>query len=179
MPGTSIVNPANAVTAARYLTLPPFYWAVDQGYADVALLVALVCGLLDKLDGLVAKVFDCKTPFGSLFDAITDAVCYGFMLVVLAAFAWVPWVPVAIVLGMGGVNTLLRGAYARRVGEAVNFRSFAMERVVAFVAYLVGFGCLDYEVEYFYWGCAAIISIVVAHDAKRMLVDPVPEAASP
>ena len=31
-------NPANAVTASRFLTLPPFLWAVDRGYPQWATL---------------------------------------------------------------------------------------------------------------------------------------------
>ena len=171
------VNPANAVTAARYLTLPPFLYCVDAGWRDVAVLVVLVCGLLDKLDGLAAKVFDCKTAFGSLFDAITDAACYGFFLVVLVAYGWVPWIPVAVVLGMGGLNSFFRGVYAKRAGEAVNYRSFATERVVAFAAYLAGSGAANYLVDYLFYSCAAIITVVVLHDAKRMLIDPIEPAS--
>jgi phosphatidylglycerophosphate synthase len=48
-------NPANAVTASRFFVLPPFVWAVHNGYHQWATLLMLVCGLLDKLDGLVAK----------------------------------------------------------------------------------------------------------------------------
>lgn len=168
------INPANAVTASRFLCLPPFLWAVDAGHGDVAAMIVVGCGLLDKLDGIAAKVFDCKTPFGSLFDAIADAVCYGFFMVVLGAYAWVPLPAVVALLALGVGNTLLRGAYARRAGKAVNFRSFAMERVVAYYAYLAAFGCAGYMVPYFYWGCVAVTSVVVLHDAKRMLVDPVP-----
>ena len=65
-------NPANAVTASRFLTLPPFFWAVDHGYHQWATLFMLICGLLDKADGAVAKLFDCRSAFGELFDAITD-----------------------------------------------------------------------------------------------------------
>ena len=71
-------NPANAVTASRFLCLPPFAWAVDSGHHQWATLIILVCGLLDKLDGLAARIFDCRSPFGELFDAITDGICYGF-----------------------------------------------------------------------------------------------------
>src|SRR5205085_2425200 len=39
-------NPANAVTASRFLALPPFVWAVHNGYHQYATLFMLVCGLL-------------------------------------------------------------------------------------------------------------------------------------
>ena len=43
-------NPANAVTASRFLCLPPFAWAVDSGYHQWATLFILICGVLDKID---------------------------------------------------------------------------------------------------------------------------------
>jgi phosphatidylglycerophosphate synthase len=171
---SSVVNPANAVTASRLLALPPFLWAVASGYNDVAMLTALACGLLDKLDGLVAKVFDCKSEFGAILDAIMDGVCYGFFLIVLIAYGWVPAIPAVGVIALGVINGAARALYSRRLGRATNYKSYAMERVVAFAAYLSGFGTLQYEVDFFFWTCMAIMAIVVVHDAKRMLLDPVP-----
>ncbi len=174
MPATSIVNPANAVSVSRLLALPPFLWAVAHGYKDVAMLTALACGLLDKLDGLVAKVFDCKSEFGGILDAVMDGICYGFFLSVLVAYGWVPAIPAIGVIVLGAVNTVARAAYTRRLGRATNYKSFAMERVVAFAAYLAGFGTLQYEVDYFFWTALAVMGVVVIHDLKRMLIDPVP-----
>ncbi len=168
------INPANAVTASRFFTLPPFAYFVEGGHYQAALFTVLVCGLLDKFDGLVAKIFDCRTAFGSIFDAITDAICYGFCLAVLAYYGWVPRLAVVLLLGLGALNTVLRGLYSRRAGRTVNYTSYAMERIVGFYAFLIGFGCAQYEVEYFYWGCVAFTAVVVLHDSKRMLVDPVP-----
>jgi phosphatidylglycerophosphate synthase len=173
----SVVNPANAVTASRFLTLPPFFYAVDHGMAQWGLLMVLICGLLDKLDGLVAKLFHCKSDFGAFFDAIADAVCYGFFVTVLAAYGWVPWPPVVAFLGLGGINSALRAVYARRAQRPVNYRSFAMERIVAFAAYLGGFGIAGYQVDFYYYTCVSVMAVVVIHDAKRMLFDPIPEPA--
>lgn len=166
-------NPANAVTASRFLTLPPLVWAVAHGHRQWATLFILVCGLLDKLDGLVARVFDCRSAFGELFDAITDGICYGFGLVLVAAYGWAPVIPVVgvIVLGLG--NSAMRFVYARRAGRATNYKSYAMERVVAYTGYLIGFATADFEVRFFYWLFLPVMGVVLVHDAKRMLVDPV------
>ena len=48
---SSIVNPANGVTAARYLTLPPFWYCIANGMTQWATLIALICGLFDLFDG--------------------------------------------------------------------------------------------------------------------------------
>ena len=167
-------NPANAVTASRFLTLPPLYWAIEHGYRQWATLFIIICGVLDKLDGLVARIFNCRSTFGELFDAITDGICYAFGLIVVAAFGWAPVIPVAVVLGMGGANTVMRMVYAKRAGRATNYKSYAMERLVGYTGYLIGFATGNFEVSFFYWAFVPIVTVIVLHDAKRMLVDPVP-----
>lgn len=170
----SNLNPANAVTGSRFFTLPVYAWALDQGDQQVATLAVLICGLLDLVDGAVARAFRCQTPFGEVFDAIADGLCYGTMLLLLPAFGWVPWLPVVLILGMGVTNMVMRTVYARRVGRPTNYRSFAMERLVGYLAYLIGFGAADLQVQLFYWSFVVLLAITLAHDAKRMLVDPVP-----
>jgi phosphatidylglycerophosphate synthase len=170
-------NPANAVTASRFLFLPPFFWAVSSGYHQWATLFIIICGTLDKVDGLVAKIFDCRSAFGEMFDAITDAICYGFCLIVVAWYGWAPALPVALILGMGVVNTVLRSVYIKRAGRTVNYKSYAMERVVAYTGYLIGFATGDMEVQFFFWLYIPTLAVVVIHDAKRMLLDPIPGAA--
>ena len=170
-------NPANAVTASRFLTLPPFFWAVDNGYHQWATLFILICGLLDKVDGLVAKVFDCRSAFGEIFDAITDGICYGFALIVVAAYGWAPVVPVVLILAMGVANSVLRFVYSWRAKRPTNYKSYAMERIVAYTGYLVGFATGGMEVQLFYWAFVPMQAVIILHDAKRMLVDPIPEVA--
>jgi phosphatidylglycerophosphate synthase len=170
----SVWNPANAVTASRFLCLPPLYWAVMHDQRQLATLFILVCGLLDKLDGLVAKIFNCRSAFGELFDAITDAICYGFALILVAAHGWAPPLAVAAVIALGLANTGMRTLYAKRLGRAANYKSYAMERIVAYTGYLIGFATGAMEVTFFYWLFVPLMVIVLLHDAKRMLVDPVP-----
>ena len=171
-------NPANAVTASRFLTLPPLWWAVAHGYHQYATLFLLICGLFDKLDGLVAKLFNCRSAFGEVFDAITDGICYGFGLILVAAYGWAPVIPVVCVIAFGVLNTILRFVYAGRAGRTVNYKSYAMERIVAYTGYLIGFATSGAEVRYFFWGIVPVFAIVLAHDVKRMLIDPVPSAGA-
>lgn len=168
------VNPANAITVSRYLALPAFTVWLDRGQIQYAALAVVVCGVLDLFDGAVARAFNCASGFGELLDAVTDAVCYGYFMVLLAAYGRLPWVPVAGILAVGGVNAGFRAVYAKRAGRATNYRSYAMERLVAYTAYLIGFGVADYEPVYFAWVTFLVMAVVLVHDTKRMLVDPVP-----
>ncbi|MDX2090122.1 MAG: CDP-alcohol phosphatidyltransferase family protein [Kofleriaceae bacterium] len=171
-------NPANAVTASRFLTLPPLVWAVDNGYHQWATLFILICGLLDKLDGLVAKIFDCRSVFGEVFDAITDGICYGFGLLLVAWYGWAPVAPVVMILVLGIANTVMRGIYSKRAGRAVNYKSYANERLVGYTGYLIGFATSGMEVPFFFWAYVPLMVVTILHDAKRMLVDAVPGATA-
>ena len=171
-------NPANAVTASRFITLPPFIWAVHHGYHQWATLLMLICGLLDKLDGLVARIFDCRSAFGELFDAVTDALCYGTGLVVVAAYGWAPAIPVVLAIAMGTANTLMRASYVKRAGRTTNYKSHAMERLVAYTGYLIGFATGGMEVNFYFWLFPPVFAIILAYDTKRMLIDPIPGAAA-
>ena len=167
-------NPANAVTASRFLTLPPLIWAIDNDHRQYATLFILICGLLDKIDGLVAKLFNCRSAFGEIFDAITDGICYGTGLIVVAAYGWAPVIPVVAIITLGLVNTSLRFIYAKRAGRTTNYKSYAMERLVAYTGWLIGFATSGFEVTFFYWWFVPLMLLIVAYDGKRMLLDPVP-----
>ena len=174
----SRLNPANAVTASRFLTLPPFVWAVHGGHHQWATLVILICGLFDKLDGFVARKLDCQSAFGELFDAITDGICWGFALIVVAGYGWAPGLPVVAILVLGAANTALRAIYIKRAGRTVNFKSYAMERMVTHTGYLVGFATGGMAVAFFYWTFVPLMAAIVIHDTKRMLVDPIVEPSA-
>jgi phosphatidylglycerophosphate synthase len=175
----SNLNPANAITASRFLCLPVFFYAVERGDMQLAMLATLICGVLDKLDGLAAKIFDCKTPFGEIFDGIADGICWGVLITALPFYDMAPAGPVFAIVGLGVFNLVLRLVYARRAGRTVNYRSYAMERLVAYAAFLVGFACADFMVTYFYWLFLGLMTITMIHDTKRMLLDPIPAAAPP
>jgi|RhiMetdeSRZDD1v2_1073273.scaffolds.fasta_scaffold1815811_1 phosphatidylglycerophosphate synthase len=175
----SNLNPANAITGARFLTLPPFLWAMENDRYQVAGLLVVLCAMLDLFDGAVARALKCTTPFGEVFDAIADGFCYGFFMIALLVYGWVPWLPVAIIVSMGFLNLGLRAVYARRAGRTVNYRSFAMERCVAFAAYLCGFGTTRFEVDFFYWAYTAVTAVVMVHDIKRMVIDPIEPSPAP
>lgn len=169
-------NPANAVTASRFITLPFFVMAVANGQHQWATMWILICGVLDKLDGAVAKLFNCRSQFGEIFDAIADGICYGVALVVIAYYGWAPVVPVALMLGMGIANTVMRFIYGKRAGRAINYKSYAMERLVGLTAFMIGMATSGFEVQYMFWGYVPFNAIVILYDAKRMLIDPIPPA---
>lgn len=174
----SPINPANAVTASRFFTVPMMWWAVAHGEHQLATFALILCMVLDKLDGLVAKLFDCRSAFGEVFDALADAVCYGAGLIIVGAYGWAPAIPVASIIVLGLANSYMRYRFARRMGsKVVNYKSYAMERLVAYTGYLIGFATAGFEVTFFYWLFLPVMIAILVYDTKRMLIDPIPEAS--
>ncbi len=172
--GGTYVNPANAITFSRFFTLPPFVMFMERGQIQYALLMAVLCAFLDLFDGIAARIFDCSSGFGEFFDAAADAICYGFMIGYLAWHGDLPWIPVVGIVGLGIVNSGARVLYAKRIGRTTNYRSWAMERVVGYLAYLVFFGVGGISPEFFGWAGLGLMVFILGHDLKRMLIDPVP-----
>jgi len=173
--GGRYVNPANAITASRYLTLAPFLYWMDQGDIQLAWFMVLLSALADVFDGPVARLCNCTSGFGELFDSITDGICYGFYVAVAAYLDLIPALPILIFLGLGIVNGLMRVAYTKRAGRTTNFRSWAMERIVGYTAALAGLAVTGFSAELFAWSVPCVMLVVVLWDAKRMLIDPIPE----
>jgi len=172
--GGTYLNPANAITASRYFTLPAFLYYVDKGMMQHAVLMIIVCGVMDLFDGPVARKFNCTSGFGEMFDAVTDALCYAFFLIVEVKYGLIPLIPMLMFVGLAVVNAVLRLVYARRVGRTTNYRSWAMERLVAYTAYLAGLALVPFETAFFAWAIPFFMAIIVIHDFKRMVLDPVP-----
>jgi CDP-diacylglycerol---glycerol-3-phosphate 3-phosphatidyltransferase len=60
-------------------------WAVANGELLVGGLILIAGGLMDLLDGTVARATNRSTPFGGFYDSVTDRVSDG---AILAGLAW-------------------------------------------------------------------------------------------
>ncbi|MPY91289.1 MAG: hypothetical protein GEU99_25685 [Luteitalea sp.] len=68
----SVLTPANQLTLLRMLLIPAFALLVLYGYLGAALLVFLLAGVTDLLDGLIARWSDQKTALGAWLDPVAD-----------------------------------------------------------------------------------------------------------
>ena len=82
---------ANQLTILRMIFIPCFVLFLIYDHSTLAILLFILAGITDGLDGLLARMFHQKTALGSLLDPIADK------LLLTAAFVTltVPSVPVA------------------------------------------------------------------------------------
>ena len=71
----------NAICVARMLLVAPLVLWIVEGRFAAALVVLVVAGLSDGLDGFLAKRFDWQTRIGGLLDPAADK------LLLVATFA--------------------------------------------------------------------------------------------
>ena len=75
---------ANQLTLLRILSVPVFLALVVSGAVGTALLVFLLAGATDLLDGLIARKFGQRTSLGRFLDPLADKLLMVGALVVLS-----------------------------------------------------------------------------------------------
>jgi cardiolipin synthase len=66
------LTPANQLTLLRMLLIPAFVILVVYGYFGWALVVFMVAGITDALDGLIARMTGQKSTLGAWLDPMAD-----------------------------------------------------------------------------------------------------------
>ncbi|BDH57684.1 CDP-alcohol phosphatidyltransferase family protein [Tsukamurella sp. PLM1] len=114
-PGTrpSALNVPNALSLLRLLGVPLFLWLLLVEHSDVwALVVLMVSGFTDWLDGKLARLLNQQTRLGELLDPAADRL---YMIAIPIAFGVreiLPWWVIALAIGrevvLAGTVPLLR-----------------------------------------------------------------------
>ena len=62
----------NFITLLRLAALPFFLFAIAAGHFGIALVIFVVAGISDGIDGYLARRFDMKSALGAYLDPIAD-----------------------------------------------------------------------------------------------------------
>lgn len=81
----------NVITIIRVLLIAPFILYLLQGEYETALIIFLIAGMSDGLDGLLAKRFQWQSRFGSITDPLADKMLLFVALLLLAVKGQVSW----------------------------------------------------------------------------------------
>lgn len=93
-----LINIANGLTAIRILLLPLFAWFLISGQPHEAIIVFVVCGVSDGLDGLLARWLHQRTLIGAYLDPIADKLLMATAFIVLAIVHVIPtWLTVLVI----------------------------------------------------------------------------------
>jgi cardiolipin synthase len=76
----------NALTLARLLAIVPFAFLATHGRDREALIVFVIAGLTDTLDGTIARRFGQTSVIGRFIDPLADKLFTGVAFILLSAF---------------------------------------------------------------------------------------------
>ena len=95
MPALTI---ANLITLSRIVLVPAIVWAILSNQTLTALVLFLLAGLSDAVDGTVARYFDQQTELGTILDPIADKLMLVSVFISLAYLGSIPlWLVILIV----------------------------------------------------------------------------------
>lgn len=101
----------NAICVLRIVLVVPLVLALVAGRYDLAVVLLVIAGGSDGLDGFLAKHFDWRTRLGGLLDPAADKLLIGSVFVTLTCLGHVPLLLAAIVIARDAVIVLGSLAY--------------------------------------------------------------------
>lgn len=89
----------NLLTLLRLSFIPFVVSSIVDGHYGIALILFVLAGVSDGLDGLLARSLSQRTKLGEYLDPIADKLLLSTLFVVLSATHRIPWRVTAVVFG--------------------------------------------------------------------------------
>ena len=185
----------NLLSFARLHGVPVFLWLILVPHADVwAIILLVVSGFTDYLDGKIARATGQISRLGTLLDPLADRLYIAATLIGLAIREIVPWWLVVLLLARDAILAVVMALLKRRgiIGLPVHFlgKAATFNLLYAFPLLLLGDGATgtsltvadvarDVGWAFAIWGTALYwwAGLLYIEQARRILR--VPVAAQP
>lgn len=169
----------NAISMLRLALVPVFAWLIWAEHDLAAIVVLVVAGASDWLDGVVARRFDQVSKLGKLLDPAADRL---YILVTLLALAYrdlIPWWLVGLIVARDVVLACLVPSLRRMgytalpvhlAGKAGTFGLMyafpllligAMPGIVGDIAGTLGWACALWGVGLYWFACILYVTQTV------------------
>ncbi|HMT94135.1 CDP-alcohol phosphatidyltransferase family protein [uncultured Thiothrix sp.] len=89
----------NLITIARIISVVPVAWLLWIGSYHTALILLVLAGLSDGLDGYLARRYQWFTPLGALLDPLADKLFIVTIMLVFGFKGFLPWWIVWLIFG--------------------------------------------------------------------------------
>jgi len=88
----------NIISFLRIILVAPIVWALLNNHYDLAVILFVIAGVSDGVDGFLAKRFDWTSRFGGVLDAIADKLLLVSTFICLWLLAVFPLWLVALII---------------------------------------------------------------------------------
>lgn len=154
------MNLPNLLSIFRLFLTIPFILSIHYQKYDIALILFVVQGISDLLDGFFARIMKEKTYLGSILDPLADKVMLVSSYIVLSANNIVPiWVTLTVLLRdlilSCGFIILYKLSYKTRPSPTIISKITTLFQMSTIV-YILWFNARGGYVDYFFYATAIL-----------------------
>jgi cardiolipin synthase len=95
---SQIKNIPNMITLTRIILIPVFVTALVYQHYELALVLFVIAGLTDMLDGFMARLIDQKTKLGAFLDPLADKFLLLTSFILFSVYGWIStWLAICVI----------------------------------------------------------------------------------
>jgi cardiolipin synthase len=147
---SQILSFPNQLTLLRMVFLPFIVIKLVEGHYRSALILFVLAGLSDGLDGLLARKLEQQTVLGQYLDPIADKLLLSTVFLVLSILHKIPW-KFTILVFSRDVSILAAGAVLYAIAGLRDFRPSIFGKANTFAQLAAVFFVLLFAVEPSRW----------------------------
>ena len=158
---SQLLTAPNQLTLLRMMFLPFIVIKLLEGHYSFALILFVLAGFSDGLDGLLARTLKQQTALGQYLDPIADKLLLSTMFIVLAILHKIPWKYTVVVFSRD-TSILLASAVLYAIAGLRNFRPSIFGKANTFAQVAAVFFVLLLEINSARWVVIARLTFLRA-----------------
>jgi cardiolipin synthase len=158
---SQLLTAPNQLTLLRMMFVPFIVIKLVEGHYSSALILFVLAGLSDGLDGLLARTLKQQTVLGQYLDPIADKLLLSTMFLVLSILHKIPWKFTVLVFSRD-ISILFASAVLYAIAGLRDFRPSIFGKANTFAQVAAVFFVLLFEIYKSRWIAIARLSFLRA-----------------
>ena len=158
---SQLLTAPNQLTLLRMMFLPFIVIKLVEGHYSLALILFVLAGMSDGLDGLLARTLKQQTILGQYLDPIADKLLLSTMFMVLSILHRIPW-KFTVVVFSRDISILMASAVLYAIAGLRDFRPSIFGKANTFAQVAAVFFVLLFEINRSRWVAIARLSFLRA-----------------
>ena len=158
---SQLLTAPNQLTLLRMMFLPFIVIKLVEGHYSSALILFVLAGLSDGLDGLLARTLKQQTVLGQYLDPIADKLLLSTMFLVLAILHKIPWKFTVLVFSRD-ISILAASAVLYAIAGLRDFHPSIFGKANTFAQVAAVFFVLLLEIDHSRWVSIARLTFLRA-----------------
>jgi cardiolipin synthase len=158
---SQLLTAPNQLTLLRMMFLPFIVIKLVEGHYSLALILFVLAGMSDGLDGLLARTLKQQTILGQYLDPIADKLLLSIIFMVLSILHKIPW-KFTVVVFSRDISILLASAVLYAIAGLRDFRPSIFGKANTFAQVAAVFFVLLFEINRSRWVAIARLSFLRA-----------------